>query len=538
MKQNKFKIIIPSYNNEKWIEPNLASVLNQTYTNYDVLYIDDASTDNTYKAVTDIVGGLPNWIVILNKENKGASYNYTEQFDKIDVQDDDIIVHLDGDDWLIDDNVLAQLNDFYNQKGCWMTYGGFVCWDGTDDIKMPYPQSTPYPKFVHDHKLYRQDMWRASHLRTFRYFLWNSIDRQDLVSQIDDKLFWHASDLSWQYPCLEMCTEDRIGVVDFYTCVYNQSKSNAARTQEREHQDNVKYESEIRNKKKYRVGIGQGTMPQVNVYGDFMERHTMPIDFTYCYSRTFGDYDAVLFQDDKIIEYLSGAIAVPSGIKVIARVAENKNFFNQRAVIDAVLLQPTRFNLILTWDESLLKLPQSRFCPLTDSSQFNVLPIEMPKDAFQVYPKSKIVSAISSNKAMVPGHTTRLQFITSIQNKVDLYGRGIREIASKLEGLADYRFSVAIENAVDANYFTEKITDCFLTGTIPIYYGCPNIDEFFDINGIIAFTTQEELDQILNTLTPELYESKLHSVKANFERAFNYPTDTNSMYKLYYKEII
>jgi len=538
MKQNKFKIVIPSYNNEKWIEPNLASVLNQTYTNYDVLYIDDASTDNTYKAVTDIVGGLPNWVVILNKENKGASYNYTEQFDKIDVQDDDIIIHLDGDDWLIDDSVLAQLNDFYNQKDCWMTYGGFVCWDGTEDIKMPYPQSTPYPKFVHDHKLYRQDMWRASHLRTFRYFLWNSINRQDLVSQIDDKLFWHASDLSWQYPCLEMCAEERIGVVDFYTCVYNQSKSNATRTQEREHQDNAKYESEIRNKKKYRVGIGQGTMPQVNVYGDYMERHTMPIDFTYCYNRIFGEYDAVLFQDDKIIEYLLDAIDVPGNIKVIARVAENKNFFNQQAVIDAILLQPARFDLILTWDESLLKLPQSRFCPLTDSSQFNVLPIEMPKDAFQVYPKSKTVSAISSTKAMVPGHTTRLQFIASIQNKVDLYGRGIREIASKLEGLADYRFSVAIENAMDTNYFTEKITDCFLTGTIPIYYGCPNIDKFFDINGIIAFTTQEELDQILNTLTPELYESKLHSVKANFKRAFSYPTDTNSMYKLYYKELI
>ena len=269
-----------------------------------------------------------------------------------------------------------------------------------------------------------------------------------------------------------------------------------------------------------------------------MERHTMPTDFTYCYSRTFGDYDAVLFQDDKIIEYVLGVIEVPEGIPVIARVAENKHFFNQQAVLDAVQVAPERFDLILTWDQSLLDHPNARFCPLTDTSQFNVLPNEMPEDAFQVYPKTKLVSAISSTKAMVPGHTTRLEFIASIQDKVDLFGRGIREIPSKLDGLKDYKFSVAIENAVDINYFTEKITDCFLTGTIPIYYGCPNIEEFFDINGIITFNTQEELNQILNSLTPELYESKLESVKENFKRVFNYPTDTNSFYKLYYNEIL
>ena len=53
--QNKFKIVIPSYNNEQWVEPNMASILNQTYTNYDVLYINDASTDNTINKVNEIV---------------------------------------------------------------------------------------------------------------------------------------------------------------------------------------------------------------------------------------------------------------------------------------------------------------------------------------------------------------------------------------------------------------------------------------------------------------------------------------------------
>jgi hypothetical protein len=77
-----------------------------------------------------------------------------------------------------------------------------------------------------------------------------------------------------------------------------------------------------------------------------------------------------------------------------------------------------------------------------------------------------------------------------------------------------------------------------LTGTIPLYYGCPNVGDFFDMNGIIIFESIEELHLILNSLTLELYESKLESVRGNFKRVFNYPTDTNSMFNLYYKNLI
>ena len=48
---NKFVILITAYNDEKWVEYNIASILNQTYSNYKVLYYDDASTDNTYQEV-------------------------------------------------------------------------------------------------------------------------------------------------------------------------------------------------------------------------------------------------------------------------------------------------------------------------------------------------------------------------------------------------------------------------------------------------------------------------------------------------------
>ena len=66
MKQNKFIIIIASYNNEEWVEYNLASIINQTYDNYHVMYVDDCSTDKTNEIVKSIVGNNKKFTIIKN----------------------------------------------------------------------------------------------------------------------------------------------------------------------------------------------------------------------------------------------------------------------------------------------------------------------------------------------------------------------------------------------------------------------------------------------------------------------------------------
>jgi hypothetical protein len=100
-------------------------------------------------------------------------------------------------------------------------------------------------------------------------------------------------------------------------------------------------------------------------------------------------------------------------------------------------------------------------------------------------------------------------------------------------------FSVAIENiSCDDNYFSEKIIDCFLTGTIPIYHGCIHIAEFFDDRGILSFQTQDELDAIIDSLSPEKYESMLEYAKINFDKCFEWALDNDMAYEKYYKQII
>lgn len=557
MKQNRFIIITPSFNNADWVEYNLASVLNQTYENWVLVYIDDCSTDNTYEKASEILKDNPKCKVIKNQWNHGAAYNYIEYIRHFLPEDDDILIHLDGDDWLYDETVLEKLNAFYNEKDCWMSYGGFVCWDGEGSPTLPDPQSTPYPKFVHDHKFYRRDVWRASHLRTFRYFLWRQIDREDLVSKIDKEYYWHASDLAWQFPALEMCGEDKIGVVDFYTCVYNQSKANAVRTREREDQSNAKYEIEIRNRKIYATGLSGEKLPQVNLFpiDYYAELYDIPTKFSYCYEQTSGNFDMTVIVDTGIKKYVEGEFDLQTDKPVVARLLEHRGYFKNE-VHDLILKHHDKFDKVLTFDKELLeKLPNAKLALPLFVTHFNCLPnvvgyapcksdsidtYELPSDVFQVYKKSKLVSAIASNKAFLPGHVKRLEFVNSIRDKVDLYGRGMgKELASKLDGLKDYMFSVAIENVENNDYyFTEKVTECFLTGTIPIYHGCLNIGEFFDMRGILYFNNQEELDAIMNSLTQDKYREMLPYVEANFKRCFDWPLNNDMLFDMYYKEII
>ena len=145
----------------------------------------------------------------------------------------------------------------------------------------------------------------------------------------------------------------------------------------------------------------------------------------------------------------------------------------------------------------------------------------------EVYKKSKLVSMIASNKVMCGEHVYRQQMIEKFKNKCDHFGRGYKKIENKEDGLKDYCFSIVMENATYPNMFTEKITDCFMTGTIPIYYGISNISDFFDINGIIILNDEFEID----SLSFELYYSKIEYIKKNLKLAKDLLVSEDYIYK-------
>jgi hypothetical protein len=83
----------------------------------------------------------------------------------------------------------------------------------------------------------------------------------------------------------------------------------------------------------------------------------------------------------------------------------------------------------------------------------------------------------------------------------------------------DSMFHIAIENTSIKNYFSEKILDCFQARSVPIYYGCKNIGDFFNIDGIITANNVSEIIDICNNLTPAKYNEMLPAVEDNFNRS-------------------
>ena len=145
----------------------------------------------------------------------------------------------------------------------------------------------------------------------------------------------------------------------------------------------------------------------------------------------------------------------------------------------------------------------------------------------EIYQKTKLVSMIASNKVLCGEHFYRQQMIEKFSKYCDHFGRGFNSLDNKEDGLKDYCFSIVMENATYPNMFTEKISDCFMTGTIPIYYGINNIGDYFDINGIILLDDNFKIDD----LSFELYNSKIDSVRNNLQLSIDLLVAEDYIYK-------
>lgn len=95
-------------------------------------------------------------------------------------------------------------------------------------------------------------------------------------------------------------------------------------------------------------------------------------------------------------------------------------------------------------------------------------------------------------------------------------------LSDKRDLLVPFQFSIVMENAIHDGYFTEKVLDAFATKTIPIYWGAPNIDKFFNKDGILSFSGTQDLTDILSSLKPTDYESRREAIEDNYQRALKY----------------
>lgn len=222
-KENKILVVVPFYNCEKYIYKCIESIAAQDYDNYEVVLINDDSTDNSQIAVRRALLNLSDktrakFIDIRNDENFGAVHNQVFAIRHYG-KDNDIIMLVDGDDALVNDpNVFNLINNKYND-GAEFTYGS--CWSAIDNIPLV---SQPYPTNVKRNKSYRDHhfTWKMpyTHLRTFRKKLLNNLP--DSVFQDEEgKWFKAGGDNAVFYNVLEQADPDRVVCIPEILYLYN-----------------------------------------------------------------------------------------------------------------------------------------------------------------------------------------------------------------------------------------------------------------------------------------------------------------------------
>lgn len=248
----------------------------------------------------------------------------------------------------------------------------------------------------------------------------------------------------------------------------------------------------------------------------YPERHNPYLNWVW--DRAPQDNDITLFSDCHLSEALTNKSRIKLAMILEPPVINSDAYKFVKSHYD-------KFDYIFTFDESCLSI----------SEKFVYFPYGttwIRESDRKVYKKTKMTSLIASNKRWAEGHQLRHSAAALYKDRVDLMGGGYQAIDSKLEGLVDYRYSITIENSRLNSYFTEKLMDCFATGVVPIYWGCPKIGDFFDLNGIIMFNSVDDLNAILSGISEEDYQSRMPAIEYNLKKVEQYTFFEKYIYEI------
>jgi len=292
----------------------------------------------------------------------------------------------------------------------------------------------------------------------------------------------------------------------------------------------------------------------------------------------------------------------PDAYKVYINITEPVTSGN-RELIEVVIKNSKYYDLILTTDKEILEKCENAVMLLYGSTWLNKGKIDHI-DGLGEYDKSldllcenkrfEISFLCSAHQKILEGYNKRKEMWSEIYNITvptlfysstrypmvtdghDIIRRSRMNFRNEGRGndihfmlpeddkkyLFNSQFHIAIESTSTINYFSEKLIDALITKTVPIYWGCPNIGDFFDTRGIISIndidlnknisetslhnfralarlktptskllskkykdalkegaTTAMEIVELLNTITTETYEQMLPFIEENYDRA-------------------
>lgn len=277
-KKTFFSIVVTTYNVEDLVKKSIDSICNQTYPYFRLIIFDDASSDKTVDAIRNALHVhrrcKDRSIMLTVDQRRGQAFGRqaAAQF----VHDAEVVVFVDGDDYLYDNNALGKLKEVFSNRENWpinttsgekvkplMTYGNFVRLSGGKVAKKAY-NVQHFPRHIVEQNAYRQHPWISHHPRVSTGWLVKSVPHSAVMDWNCDWLKMN-SDVAQSMFMLERTHGAHVRTnVTLY--VYNQDHSKAT--------PNSYYRSDIREthnriqdwaRGKYKAPNGQTILDQIKI---------------------------------------------------------------------------------------------------------------------------------------------------------------------------------------------------------------------------------------------------------------------------------
>jgi len=206
-------ILCGLYNAENYVAKCLGTIMSQTYRDFTCYITHDLSTDRTADIIKEVIAEDDRFILMPDADKK---LYQTGNFDRTirnnpNIADEDVCVEVDGDDWLPDDKVLQRIHDVYLNEDVWIANGSFRYSSG----------SQGFAKRQENFDSLRTGRFTASHIRTWRAFLWRAIKDTDLRDENGDYWQW-SGDVCFMFPMLEMAGPEHYHFMPEINYVYNE----------------------------------------------------------------------------------------------------------------------------------------------------------------------------------------------------------------------------------------------------------------------------------------------------------------------------
>ena len=205
-------VLVGFYNAEKYIGRALNSIKKQSFEDFTCYITHDLSTDSSVDIVKAFIKNDDRFILMSDNDKK---LYQTGNFDMVirnnnNIDDDEVLVEVDGDDYLPDNDVLKRINDVYEDDDVWIANGSFKYLNG----------QAGFAKAQTNFDSLRTQQFTASHIRTWRAFLWRAIKEEDLRDEEGNYWQW-SGDVCFMFPMLEMAGKDHYRFMTPINYVYN-----------------------------------------------------------------------------------------------------------------------------------------------------------------------------------------------------------------------------------------------------------------------------------------------------------------------------